>query len=237
MKIGNNIFGGVSVIAAMLMLLTLIALGGVISYLVASGEEGRSGQLASTQAFYVTQAGIEYAIKRIYDGQSEIVNPPGKTFGRGSFTVSRSGRTLTVTGTVGNAVRVQKVDSPTEADCTDIDASNSDLSGDGKKIQHTYFRKICLAQITVDKMQFSWVTDGNQKLDEIKIEDAKVYDNPAGSPSGTLLDIADYTVTNGNNNVINYVRFKQSIEGVTMTMTWTFGDATTKTVTFGPLDD
>ena len=228
--------GGVSVVAAMLMLLSLMALGGVISYLVAVGEESRGAQLSSAQALYVTQAGIEYAVKRIYDGQSEIVNPPGQTFGNGSFTVSRSGLTLTATGIVGSATRVHKVDSPTQADCTVLDVSNADLGGDDKELKHIYFRKSCLVQLVIDKMTFSWTPDGGQKVKEIKIEEARVYDNPAGAPSGTLLEIADYVASNDNNNVINHVKFNADIEDVVMTMTFHLGDGTTKTATFGPLD-
>lgn len=236
MKNGSNNHGGVSVVAAMLMLLSLMAMGGVISYMVAIGEESRATQLSSAQALYVTQAGIEYAVKRIYDGLSEIVNPPGQTFSNGSFTVSRSGLTLTITGTVGNAVRVHKVDSPTQADCNILDVSNADLGGGDKELKHIYFRKNCLPQIVVDKMQFSWTPDGGQKLKEIKIEENKVYDNPIGVNSGTIIDIADFVAINNNNNVINHVKFDASIEDVIMTMTFHMGDGTTKTATFGPLD-
>lgn len=230
MKIFNK--RGVSSIAALLTLLSLAAMGVVIAYLVASGETSRANHLLSSRAFYVTQAGIEWAIKRIYDGQNEIVSAPGQAFGPGTFTVSRVGRTLTVTGTVGNAVRLQKVDSPTEADCTSIDVSNVNLVSNNKTIKNIYFHKICLTSITIDKMQFTWVTNGGEKLKKIKIESSTVYDNPSGSSSGTLLDTADYTVVNGNNNVFNNIDFSASMEEKTVTMTWTMGDTSTKTVTF-----
>ena len=235
MKTGNR-RGGISTIAALLTLLSLAAMGAVISYLVSAGEEGRANHLLSSQAFYVTQAGVEYAIKRVYDGQNEIVTAPGKTFGRGSFTVSRSGLTLTVTSTVGNATRVDKIDSPTQADCITIDASNVD-SGDGKDIKHIYLHKICLPQVVIDKMTISWVADGGQKMTLIQIESSKVLDNPTGVSSGTLNDIADYTISNGNNNVINHIKFKTSVSNTTMTMTLTMGDGTTKSATFNIEED
>ncbi|MDP2600615.1 MAG: hypothetical protein Q8P84_07805 [Deltaproteobacteria bacterium] len=235
MKIGNN-HGGVSVIAAMLMLLSLLALGGVISYLVAVGEESRASQHSSAQALYVTQAGVEYAVKKVYDGQSEIVNPPGQPFGNGSFTVSRSGLTLTITGTVGNAIRVHKIDSPTQADCDILDVDNATLVGGGQTLKNIYFRKNCLSQIVVDKLLFSWTPNGGQKLILVKIESSVVYDNPAGVPSGTLIDIADYVAVNNNNNVFSFIHFTAPIFGTVMTLTFHMGDGTTKTVTFGPLD-
>lgn len=226
---------GVSAIAALLTLMSLAAMGVVISYLAAAGAESRANHLLSTKAFYTAQAGIEYAVKKIYEGETEIVPLPGKAFGPGTFTVSRTGKTLTVMAAVGNTIRTHKVDSPTHADCTVIDTSNSSLNGSGEKIQQTYFRKICLTQIVVDKMQFDWVTDNEERLEKIQIQSVTAYDNPAGAPSGTLLDIADFTAITGGNNVINSIDFDSDVEGKMMTMTWTFGDTSTKSVTFGPL--
>lgn len=223
---------GISTIAAALTLLILAAMGAVLTYLVAAGSVGRMHRLSGAQALYVVQAGIEYAVKRVYDQQNEIVNPPGLSFGEGSFTVSRSGLTLTVTGTVGDAVRVHSVDSPTEADCTTIDTSNINLTHSGKRIQGINFRKTCLTSITVDKMQLSWIPNNNEKLKEIKIENLIVYTNPAGSSSGTLIEITDYTVTNGNNNVINWFEFSADMEDKDVTLSFIMGDGSTKTVTF-----
>lgn len=231
MKIFNR-KTGVSTIAALFALLSMVAMGTVIAYLVAAGSESRTNHLLASQAFYVTQAGIEYGVRKIYEGASPVVASPGVSFGKGSFTISQSGKTLTVTGTVGNAVRIHKVDSPTEADCTKIDTSNVNLGSNDTKVQQITFRKICLTQITIDKMQYSWTPDNGEKLTEIKIENIKVYDNPAGAPSGTLLDIADYVVTTGNNTVINWIQFNGDMENKTMTFTWTFGDSSTKTETF-----
>lgn len=223
---------GISTIAAALTLLVLAAMGGAITYLVAAGSVGRANQVDSAQALYVTQAGIEYAIKRVYDQQSEIVNPPGFPFANGSFTISRSGMTLTITGIVGNATRAHKVDSPTEADCTTIDTSNINLTQGGKRIQGVNFRKVCLATTTVDKMQLSWVPNNGEKIKEIKIENLIVYTNPPGASSGTLLEIADYTMTNGNNNVINWFEFSADMEEKTVTLSFTMGDGSIKTTTF-----
>ena len=159
------------------------------------------------------------------------------SFGGGTFTISQAARTITVTGTVGDAVRSHSVDSPTEADCTLIDTSNYNLSHDGDDISSITFRKICLTQITVTQMQFSWDPDGAERIERIRIESTTIYNNPAGAPSGTLLDVADYTATTGNNNVINDIEWDNDMEGKTVTMTWTFADNTTKTVTFGPLEE
>lgn len=228
---------GISTIAALLMILSLASMGAVMAYMVSAGEHQRADAHSSWQALYVTQTGIEYAVKRIYDGQNEIVNPPGISFAGGSFTVSRSGLTLTITGTVGNAVRAHQVDSPTEADCITIDASNVDLHEDEKRLSNISFSKVCLPSVTIDKMQLSWVADSGQKVKKIRIESTNVYDNPAGASSGTLLETTNYTLTNPNNNVINRIDFNQSIEEVLMTLSFIMGDESVKTITFQVPDD
>ena len=63
MLIFNN--KGIASIAAALTLLILAALGAVLTYMVAAGSVDRGNHLSSAQAFYVTQAGMEYGIKRI----------------------------------------------------------------------------------------------------------------------------------------------------------------------------
>lgn len=223
---------GVSSIAAALTLLVLAALGAVLTYLVAAGSVGRSNHVSLVKALYVTQAGIEYAVKRVYDQQNEIIAAPGKTFGQGSFTVSRAGRTLTITGTVGEAIRVHSIDSPTEADCTLVDTKNVNLTHGGKKVTQVNFRKICLTQTTIDKMQLSWVTNNGEKLKEIKIENLTVYTNPLGATSGTLLEIVDYLMTTPNNNIINWFEFDSDMEDKNMTLSFIMGDGSTKTTLF-----
>lgn len=230
MKTLNN--HGVSSIAAALTLVILAAFGGVLTYLVAAGSVGRMHHVSQVQAFYVTQAGIEYAVKKVYDGQNEIVDPPGLNFADGVFTISRAGRTLTITSTVGDAVRVHSVDSPTEADCTVIDTSQVNLGANDTRIQQIHFNKICLATVTITQMQFSWVPDGGERLTDIRIESSTVYTNPLGAPSGTLLEITDYVLNNPNTHVINQVQFDSDMSSKTVTLSFIMGDNSTKTVTF-----
>lgn len=223
---------GVSSIAAALTLLILAAFGGVLTYMVAAGSVGRMNHVSQLQALYVTQAGIEWAVKRVYDQQNEIVDPPGISFANGTFTVARSGRTLTVTGTVGNAVRAHRVDSPTEADCTDIDTSNVNLGANDTRIQQIQFRKICLTTTTIVQMQLSWLPNNGERLTEIRIESTTVYTNPAGATSGTLLETADYVMTGPNTNVINRIQFNADMEDKDVTLSFIMADSSVKTVTF-----
>lgn len=223
---------GISSLAASFILFTLLALGMVMTYLLSTGQEGRANQVLSTKAFYVTQAGIEYAIKKVYDGESEIVASPGLNFGPGSFTVGRSGRTLTITGTVGQAVQTYAVDSPTEADCTALDVTNLNLHDHDREVSGITFRKICLTQLTIDRMSFGWQPDDGEHLERIRIENSTIYDNPSGVVSGTVIDVADYTTTSNGNQVINDIEWNADMEDKAVTMTFIMGDGSSVSASF-----
>ena len=222
---------GLSVLAALLTIMSLAALGGVMAYTVAGGYEGQANQVISTQAFYVTQAGLEYGIKHMVDGLSSDVT--NFSFGPGQFTTSFSGNTLTATGVVANASRQHKVDNPTQDNCLGIDVDNTHLTLGDKRLMLITFRKKCLSQIVVDKMKYTWLPNNGEKLKEIKIENNIVYTNGTGVASGTNIDISpNPTLSNGANNVINWIQFSADISSKTFTYDWTLGDNSHATGTF-----
>lgn len=234
MKPFNN--KGVSTIAALFVLLTLLSLGGVIAYLAAGGQEGRGLSLSSTQAFYVTQAGIEWGMKRIFDSQSEVT--AGTNFGPGSFVISSQGITMTVTGTVGNAVRSYRVQKPTQADCFNVDVNSANLVEHDSRITNLRVNKTCLASVTIDKMLLTWESDDDEaELIQIRIENVDIYNNPAGVPSGTEVDVTNYTIANGSTHVFSHIKWNNEIENdENVVITFTMGDTSTKTVTLNFVD-
>lgn len=224
-------------ILAVVGIMTVMALFGMaVANLIAKGDAMRSDHALYETASMVTQAGIEYGVKKIYEGQSPVVAEPGINFGRGNFIIVQSGRTLTITSRVGEVSVVRRMDSPTEADCTRIDVSSVNVVGDNERLSGIQIRKVCLAQVVIDRVTFAWTPDDGEELTKIKIENATVYNNPAGDPSGTLLDITNYVMNNNNQNNMNHVEFNDEIEDKTFTMTLIFGDGTTLTVTFTPDD-
>ena len=225
-------------ILAVIGIMTVMALFGItVANLVAVNHAVRTDHALYETASMVTQAGIEYGVKKIYEGSSPIVAEPGKNFSRGNFIISQSGRTLTITSRVGEVSVVRRMDSPTEADCTRIDISSVNVVGNDDRLSGIQIRKVCLVQVVLDKVTFAWTPDDGERLKKIKIENATVYNNPAGDPSGTLLDITNYVMNNNNQNNMNHVEFNDEIEDKTFTMTLTFGDGTTLAVTFSPDDD
>lgn len=223
---------GFSTLAALFTLLSLLAMGTAISYFTSINATSRANHLMGMQDFYIVQAGLEYSVKKIYEGQNGVVDPPGINFASGNFTVARDDRTLTVTGTLGPTVRSHQVESPTEADCNIIDVTNINLHEAGKRVSQVTFRKNCLASINVDKMQFTWTPDEGEKLQKIKIESLTAYNDPVGVPSGTIIDISNYIVTIPSNQVINIIEWDNSIEDQDITINFIMGDGTVKTATF-----
>ncbi len=226
--------GGLTIIAVVGIMVVLAFFGMAIAKLVATGHALRSDHALYETANMVTEAGIEYGIKKIYEANSAVVNEPGVSFGEGNFIISQSGRTLTVTGRVGEVSVARQVDSPTEADCTTINVSNVNVTGNNDKLSGIKFQKICLVQITLAKVNFSWVTDGGEKLKKIKVESSVIYNDSSGVTSGTLIDVTDYVVNNGSPNNMNSVDFNKDISGKTFNVIFTFGDGSVRQVTFTP---
>ena len=221
------------------MVITLLSIMGLTAaYLVASNFRGSADHVMATQAEYVTQAGLEYAVKKVWEGGDPVVTEPGKPFGRGNFLVDWTAQTLTVTGRVGNSVqRIHRITSPSQADCTIFDFTNMRLTGDGTRVTGIQFRKNCLPILVLDKVTVSWEpNDASEKITQIKIEDDVSYSS-AGETSGTLLELADYTVAGINNVNMNKIDFNASMEGKVITMAFVMGDGSLRTITFGPLDD
>ena len=225
---------GFSSVAAVMTLILLSITGLTVGYLTAVGEEEKTSQLSGAEAYYIAHAGSEHAIKKIYSSESPLVSEPGIDFGRGSFIVAQSGNVLTITGRSGNATRTMSMTSPTQADCTPFDVSNAIMDGNDK-LHHIYFNKICLTQTTVDKMILSWTPDNGEKVEKVRIENTYVYNNPLGQGSGELLELANYTVNNANQNEISKIEFDSSMEDNIFTLTIIMLDQSTREATFGPL--
>lgn len=236
MILSNKSIRGFSTLAALLTLLSLLAMGGVVAFLVASGEYSRTNHLTATQAFYVTQAGIEYALNDVYqNGGTGEVASPGIDFGPGNFSSTKSGITVTVTGTVGDAVRSYSVDAPNESNCLDIDTQSATLVSADKRITNVLLKKVCLSSITIASMTLTWSSQGAEaKLNLIRIENSNIYSDASGVSSGTEVNVTDYTIDNGATHTITKIEFTNKIVKNTaadVTITFTMSDGSTANAT------
>ena len=118
-----------------------------------------------------------------------------------------------------------------------VDVTGANVTGDDENLGGIQLRKVCLPQIVLDKAIFSWVTDDNEKLTKVRIESTTIYSNTPGVASGTLLELTDYVMSNGNVHNMNKVEFNDAVDHKMFTMTLLFGDQSSTTVTFQPDDD
>jgi hypothetical protein len=128
------------------------------------------------------------------------------------------------------------VTSPSQADCTTYDIDNVRLSEDGRQIRGIQFKKICLEEIVVDKLLVSWTNPGSEGLRRVRIQDARVYDEPP-VPSGETTELANYSVTGPANNNYNEIRFTHDMEDKTFTINFIMGDRSAESYQFASDDD
>ena len=122
-----------------------------------------------------------------------------------------------------------------QADDLTVDVSNASLNGNGKEVQGITLENAGSQDIVIDKIEVTW--DNGEEIEEIKIDNTKVWSkNGPGTPegkqsSGTELDIQDVTMIEGGGVLsINKIKFDKDMEGATLNMIFTMGDATLKTV-------
>ncbi|MEK7348158.1 MAG: hypothetical protein AABZ94_04745 [Candidatus Eisenbacteria bacterium] len=136
---------GFSVVLVTATILVLLILGLAMVSLVSENSGLSVHHVQSSQAFYVAQAGLEYAVKKLGANPSWSGLPsPGKNVGPGSFTVAPpdtldengaplpAGRKrLVATGVVGEATRVLQIQISTGGISTYAGTGSFGYTGDG----------------------------------------------------------------------------------------------------------
>ncbi len=224
---------GFSSLAAAGIMAILSIFGFSIVSLVTSSKATEVDQLLYDRAFYVTQAGMEYGMRKIYEGASPVVTSPGITFGPGSFTISQVGRVVTVTGTSETSQVIHSVTSPSHADCTEFDVTNARWQDNGQRLSGINLHKICLAQTILDKIIISWTNPGSEGMTQLRVNNQTLYNNPKVL-SGILTELADFIMNGNNNNNMDHTEFTSNMNGKTMTMSFIMGDGSAKSTTFTP---
>ncbi|MDO8462062.1 MAG: pilus assembly PilX N-terminal domain-containing protein [Deltaproteobacteria bacterium] len=235
MRVFNN--HGVSIVGAAvtLALLSLFAL--VINYSLTFNANLVQNLVQYHQAFYVAQAGFEYALKKVGSGQSSVVASPGLTVGSGQFTISQSNNLLTITGTVGNRVSQQTMQIVTQANCAELETEDANWKNGSNIIQHLTLEKECgqLDQIILDKVILEWSgAQPSEGTTKIKVENTNnLYSSP--QLSETILDVIDELIGGNSHAVFNEIQFNSNLRGRTFTITVVMGDQSFLVTTFTPL--
>lgn len=122
----------------------------------------------------------------------------------------------------------------TEAGKLTIDTTFSIIDITRKSILLTSLHNPSSVPITIDKMTLSWNKPG--LITFIKIDGVNHWHSTNGTgtpqgaqPSGTELDIVDFTLAPGQSYEIDNIRFDSKIDGATVTITVTMSDGSYKT--------
>lgn len=226
---------GISIIGAVFTLLILGVFGITMMSLVATEQETMIRSIEKTQAFYLTQTGLEFAIREINQGGYPVVT--GKQFenGRFSTTIEPATHTIGVTGAIGDVVESHTITYPQLAgDCFELNNESAVLTGPEKAIlKGVAFRKTCLNAITLDSMQLTWVPkNGGEHVLLVIVDGNTLYQATPGAISGEIFELTNYTISNGSVHQTNEIRFSSNMVDKDLTMTWYFTDTSSKTMTF-----
>ncbi|MBI2092688.1 MAG: hypothetical protein HYY43_00070 [Deltaproteobacteria bacterium] len=228
---------GISIIGAVFTLLILGIFGAAMVSIVTTDQEVRRRQVEKEQAFYEVQAGLEYATREIKKGGYPIVT--NKQLAKGAFTTTIDYPTHVIfsTGTAGDVSKTHQItNNQMGADCITITYDSASLAPPAyTDLRGIMLRKMCNDAVTIDKIQLTWVADGGEKVTRIEIESNAVYDNLAGSISGGIVDIADYSLTSVDYYQINLIRFTGNVSNKQLTMVLYMTDSSYKAVTFNML--
>ena len=102
--------------------------------------------------------------------------------------------------------------------------------GDNTKVINITIENTGALDITIDKMNVSWTgVPGGTKIREIVINGGSVW--AGNKDSGNELDITDFTLVSGAGSYpIDFLDFSKNMGGTTISITFTMGDGSTKTV-------
>ncbi|MBI2033813.1 MAG: fibronectin type III domain-containing protein [Candidatus Liptonbacteria bacterium] len=122
-----------------------------------------------------------------------------------------------------------------QADSLSVNTSAADVdSTDNTHVIGVTIDNLGVTDITITHMTVSWSgVSGATRLNGITINGTQVFSG--NSNSGTLLDIADFTLTAGAGSYpINFFDFNRNMTNSTLTVVFTMADGSTKEVTFSP---
>ncbi|MBU0506084.1 hypothetical protein KJ708_08845 [bacterium] len=211
MLISNN--KGVNVLAALIAILILAAMGAGMAYFIASNQQTRIQQVTSDQAFNGVQAGLEFVLGQILEEAW-----PGaaitRHFSGNEISITRSGGIVTVTSTGNTATDTYSIDDPTPptVDCLDVDTTGATVGGGGnKQLQNITITRSasCTNPVTLTSMTgTTWIPDSGELLDRIRIDGTNRFTGPADSSGGTFdFGALDVVINDAAAHPLNFVRW------------------------------
>jgi len=200
-----------------LSVFTVLAVVGFLAFQVVSRvkqpEASKETSLHYDQAYFMLQAGVEYAMRRLYEGKSPLTGD--FPFGAGTFRVVRSGPEFTVAAYASGANVIRNITPPAQGDCLRVDTVQSRTQGKGAEIGQIWLSKRCNESITIDRMILSWSPDKGEVFDQVGLgleTPQWVYTGPPSIRSGGTVELIDYPLADLNRHRLDGIRFPSTVD-------------------------
>lgn len=233
---------GFSVLGILISIIVLAAMGSGMAVLVSSNQSTRTMQLYSDQSFATAQAGLEFALGKIYGGvnpcSSLNINFLGDNFLGDSITINRANDLVSVIGVKGTSTTTLNVTDPippSSGQLLQVNTQNAQDAGNGappKKLQGVTFQLLpgCGGPVTITTLVVSWSPNYGEGIRQIKFDGGNVY-NDISVISGATIDIVDTTISDANIHTIDFIRWQEDIQDRLYTIVFNMSDGSSKTVT------
>lgn len=229
---------GSALLMVVLGMVVMAGMGTSAVSLVSTLESSRTGSMTKEQAFGLAQAGLEYAKERLNHGFSPVVTQ--QAFGTGTFTVTADpvAGIVTATGQVGTAQAMHTITTNFSKNCAGLDVGTAQSAGPNlESIKLEMDALDCNEESIITHWRVIWDPDLGEKLTLLQVQGDQLvtlFDNPAGYPSGVVINATDYTLSQANGlNPINKMRFDTALPvGKTYSITMYFADGSEVTSSF-----
>ncbi len=214
--LNKKIFGserGVTVIAALIGILILGALGASMAYLVASNQQTRVAQVTGDQATYSVAAGIEFALGQVITDGSQSTSF-SRRFSGETINISRAASRIVVSGVEGDAVESRSIVDPVPPDasnCLIVDISGVSVSGTSMTGVTLSRDAGCSLPVIIDSMNgTSWVPNDGETISSVRIDGTLRFSGAA--PSGGNVPLTPLVnINDALSHPVNSIIWNQTI--------------------------
>lgn len=203
---------GFSALAAVAIMFLLGIFGIALSSLVTTSHTTRIGQVSYDQANFTNYAGLEYGMKRYYEGKNPAAGRV--SFGSGSFRITQSGPVMQVTGLAGESQVDHQVSLPTQANCLEVDTSEAHTHHRGMELARIWLIKKCGTVVELDRMILSWSPDQGECYDKARLDSVRqnrIFDAPPCATSGMLVDLINPQMTRNQKHKFKDIEFPRDM--------------------------
>ncbi len=224
---------GISIIFLVIAMLLMVTIGYVFSYLIPTKQKSVRFPIYSTQAFYIAQSGVEFAIRYASDqgwrGATDSgifdfnrLNGISQPLGNGTFTISYNnaiGDILTSTGQITGSSenRVVRVSNFTPFLRLIFDPASPAPCRDPSGAPHTpnnrwarfYVKNVRSNSLTLNRFSATWT--GGNNLVEIYLGGILRYSGSVSSPTGIRNFISNQQI-NSNQIISVYINWDKKID-------------------------